>query len=85
MRHPRQRYAEVYAEVNCIFFLVGIIPHSGYMTGLQGRAPGAPTAAVIAAHRSYMLSGWACVQKYLSVLADNNGVLPVPSNTWVPR
>ena len=79
MRHPRQRYA----EVDCIFYLVNTIPNRGYLMGLQGLAPGAPTAAVIAAHRSYILSGWACVQKYLSVLADNNGVLPVPSNTGV--
>ena len=54
-----------------------------WLMAVAGLAPGAPTAAVIAAHRSYILSGWACVQKYLSVLADNNGVLPVPSNTGV--
>ena len=73
----------IVAEVDCIFYLVNTIPNRGYLRGLQGLAPGAPTAAVIAAHNSYILSGWSCVQKYLSVLADNNGVLPVPSNTGV--
>lgn len=81
MKHKRQRYA----EVNCLFYLVGTIPHSGYLMGLQGRSPGADPAAAVAAHRSYMLSGWASVQKCLSVLADNGGVLPVPSNTGIPR
>ncbi len=82
MKHRRrQQHIDAEDEVDCLLYLVVIIPHSGSMIGLQGRSPGAPTAAVVAAHNSYILTGWSSVQKYLAVLVANNGVLPVDTNS----